>query len=90
VADGLVFRVHDAFVVTGRGTTVVGYIERGPVRDGDSLRLMRQGTQRIVRCEGVSPVRVANWQPGDPVLVGLLLPELAPDDVSTNDTLTHA
>lgn len=51
------FRVNSAFILTGRGTTVLGYIEGAVVRFGDSLLF---GPRRVI-CKGVEMVREATW-----------------------------
>ena len=80
------FRVASAFSLTGRGTVVLGYIEAGTFSVGDRLRVDRQGGPVGV-CEDWGGTRMADWTPGDPVLVGLKRPALARDDVSEGDFL---
>jgi translation elongation factor EF-1alpha len=77
------FRVRDSLSISGRGTTVIGYIEAGAIRPGDALLLH---TRRVV-CKGVSSVREVGWSPGDAVAVALLIPEIDPADVGAGDHL---
>ena len=79
------FRVTDAFDLTRRGTAVTGYIESGEVRAGDVLRVERSGeTTTVASVEGV---RDADWTPDQLVPVGLLVPDLRPDDLRDGDYL---
>ena len=81
------FCVRDVFVLTGRGTAVIGYIEAGSVRAGDDLTLAHHETRRTVRCEGVGAVRDSRCS--DEAAVGLLIPELSVTEVSPGDFLTR-
>jgi len=85
------FRVRAAFTISGRGTVAIGYIEQGAVRVGDRLTLLHEGACRVVTCAGVAGgVRLADWTPGEPAPIGLMLPELRPDDLTEGDVLLAA
>ena len=84
------FRVQQAFVLTGRGTVVAGYIEQGAGHVGSRLRLVRGLGGPTCALANVASMRVANWKAGDPVLVGLLLPELDATQVAAGDFIVSA
>ena len=82
------FQVREAFTVAGRGTVLAGYIESGEVLPGDYLVLVH-GDERIpIVCQGASPMREAGWLPGDPVLVGLSVPDLPAERAAADDLVT--
>jgi translation elongation factor EF-Tu-like GTPase len=83
------FRIHDVFAITGRGTVVAGFIEQGAVRVGDRLRFIRgDGTEGpVVVCRSVEFVDRSGWRPGDPVTVGLIVPDLSGHDAARGDML---
>jgi translation elongation factor EF-Tu-like GTPase len=87
---GFRLTVQDVFGITGRGTVVTGRVESGTLRVGDSLRLARaDGSARDVTVSGIEMFRkVADTATvGDNV--GLLLAELARDDVGSGDVLSR-
>lgn len=88
-ADPFRFRIDDVFTITGRGTIVTGSIEQGAVRAGDLLRLIRgHGTEGpVVACRAIDIPCMPGWRPGDPVTVGLLVPDLAGHDARRGDML---
>lgn len=83
------FRIDDVFAITGRGTVVAGIIEQGAVRVGDCLRLIRSdGTEGpVVVCRSVEFADRSGWRPGDPVTVGLVVPDLAGHEAARGDVL---
>jgi elongation factor Tu len=83
------FTINDVFTITGRGTVVAGFIERGVVRAGDRLQLIRSdGTSGpVIVCRSVEFVDRIGWSKGDPVTVGLVVPELSEQDVARGDML---
>lgn len=87
--DRFGFRIDAIFTITGRGTAVTGFIEQGAVRAGDRLRFIRgDGAEGpAVVCRAVDIVRKSGWRPGDPVTVGLLVPDLAGLDPARGDML---
>ena len=87
MAEIVRFVVESAFELSGRGTVVVGRLEEGTIRAGDKLRLLSQGAERTVTCRGAAAIRESDWTPGTPPPIGLLLPELSPDEVSPEDVL---
>jgi translation elongation factor EF-Tu-like GTPase len=88
-ADRFRFRIDDVFAITGRGTVVAGFIEQGTVRAGDRLRLIRgDGTEGpVVVCRSVEFVDTPGWRQGDPVTVGLIVPDLSGHDAARGDML---
>jgi translation elongation factor EF-Tu-like GTPase len=88
-ADRFRFRIDDVFTITGRGTVVAGFIEQGAVRAGDCLQLIRgDGTGGPVAvCRSVEFVDRSGWRPGDPVIVGLIVPDLSGHDAARGDML---
>ena len=78
-------RVRDVFTLTGRGTSVVGYIEQGSVQVGDLLRVERTGAASLLKDFGGA--RDAGWKPGDTAPVGLVLPDLDLMDLAEGDVL---
>ena len=88
-ADRFRFKINDVFTLTGRGTVVAGFIEQGMVRAGDRLQVIRgDGTEGLVIvCRSVEFVDRTGWRPGDPVTVGLIVPDLSKQDVARGDML---
>ncbi|WP_040811760.1 hypothetical protein [Nocardia concava] len=84
------FRVESVFTLTGRGVRViVGYIEGGRVSVGDRLQLLRTGGESGASgtCEAVEYVDRVGWRPGEPVTMGLIVPELDETEVGSGDFL---
>lgn len=81
------FRISEAFTLTGRGTVVMGDIEQGDVRTGDTLRFVHGDLTRDVTCRGVTSPRIPDWKPGDPVTIALLVPDLDKTEVAPGDFL---
>lgn len=88
-ADRFLFRIDDVFTITSRGTVAAGFIERGSVRAGDRLQLIRgNGTEgAVVVCRSVEFVCGPGWRPGDPVAVGLIVPDLSGHGAVRGDVL---
>jgi translation elongation factor EF-Tu-like GTPase len=65
-ADRFLFRIDDVFTITSRGTAVAGFIERGSVRAGDRLWLIRGDETEgpVVVCRSVESVDRSGWRPG--------------------------
>jgi elongation factor Tu len=87
-----VLSVEGAFRITGRGTVVAGVIERGTVRSGDVLELVKPGdADRVqvyqVRCVSSSGIHAPNRDPALDALVGVLVKGVEPSDVSAGDVL---
>ena len=84
------FIADEAFSLSERGTTVVGSIASGVVSVGDVLRF--EGDSRVPPfvCEGISGVRVGDWQPGQPATVALLVPALERSQIRRGDVLVTA
>ena len=77
--------VRDVFTLADRGTVVIGYIDDGSVTAGDWVEVARSGVR--VAVSSVEGVRDADWRPGDPAAIGLLVPRLALADVAPGDEL---
>lgn len=88
-ADRFRFKIDAVFTIAGRGTVVAGFIEQGTVRVGDPLQLIRgDGTDGPVAvCRAVEFVDGSGWRPGDPVTVGLIVPDLPGNDAARGDML---
>jgi hypothetical protein len=85
------FAVRNAFTRDDRGTVALGYIESGTVRVRDELVLLHHNDRRTVRCAGITDgVRIADWEPGDPAPIRLMLPELETRDLAPGDVLESA
>ena len=81
--------VQDVFTITGRGTVIVGQVESGSVRTGDTVTLQRlNGETQNVTVTGIEQFRkivdIANT--GDNV--GILLRGITKNDISKGDVLT--
>ena len=80
-----VFRmtIHDVFTITGRGTVIVGTIESGVTRPGDTLRINAFGDSIDARVLGIEMA----CRPGvDPATrrddrVGLLLGDVSAEQI---------
>jgi translation elongation factor EF-Tu-like GTPase len=83
------FRIDDVFTITSRGTVAAGFIEQGSVRAGDRLQLIRgNGAEGpVVVCRSVEFVDRPGRRLGDPVTVGLILPDLSGYDAARGDVL---
>lgn len=89
VTGGFRLTVEDVFSITGRGTVVTGRVVAGEVRVGSAVRLTRpDGTVRSATVDGVEMFRktVDTARAGDNV--GLLLRDLARDDIGRGDVLS--
>lgn len=89
--EQLRFVVKGAFNLTSRGTSVVGHIETGWVVVGDRLRVVRVDGELgpTAECTGVGRLRVASWEPGQPVPMAVLLPALQVSDIREGDVLVR-
>ncbi|WP_330182044.1 hypothetical protein OHB26_37910 [Nocardia sp. NBC_01503] len=89
--EQLRFIVKGAFNLRSRGTSVIGHIEAGRVVVGDRLRVVRVDGELgpAAECTGAGRVRVASWEPGQPVPVALLLPGLQVSDIREGDVLVR-
>jgi translation elongation factor EF-Tu-like GTPase len=82
------FRIEAADASTGRGTVIVGIITAGIVRVGYPLGLHHAGATRAVSCRGVEFADDLRRSRERPPLIGLLIPDLGPSDVSAGDELS--
>ncbi|MEV6770208.1 hypothetical protein AB0N05_16445 [Nocardia sp. NPDC051030] len=88
--DQFRFRVESVFTLTLRDARVfVGYIEQGRVSLGDRLRLLRVGGALgpSGTCKAVEYVDKVGWRPGQPVTMGLIVPELDESEIGSGDFL---
>lgn len=80
--DRFRFRIDDVFTITGRGTVVAGSSCRA--RCGSAIvsgSFAATGPKaRVVVCRSVEFAGRSGWWPGDPVTVGLIVPDLSRHD----------
>lgn len=90
--EHLRFHVEHVFKITGRGTTVIGYIETGRVAVGDRLRVVRADGEagRSAVCTGVEDVRMTERNPEQPVPIGLIIPGFQISDIESGDFIVRA
>jgi len=87
--DGFRLTVQDVFAIAGRGTVVTGRIESGTISEGARVRLTRaDGTMRQSTVTGIEMFRKVHDTAAAGDNVGLLLRDLARDDVARGDILT--
>jgi len=79
--------VEDVFFIRGRGTVVTGKVASGTLKIGDQVTLQHGGTSRTVTVTGIEMFRKLLEQAGPGDNVGLLLKDLAKDDVLRGDQL---
>lgn len=80
--------VEDVFSITGRGTVIVGHVESGSVRVGDTVTLQRlNGIKRDVVVMGIEKFRkkLIVAQAGENV--GIFLRDLSKTDIDKGDIL---
>jgi len=82
------FTVDAVFSITGRGTAIVGFIEAGPIRTGDTLRIIREDGDLTTTCNGVEGVYRRSRALGEPAPVGLLV-KLAPTEIKAGDVIVE-
>ena len=80
--------VEDVFFIRGRGTVITGRIEQGVLKVGDEIILNHQGAARQVVVTGVEMFRKVMNQAGPGDNVGVLVKDLAKDDVLKGDVLS--
>ena len=86
---GFRLTVQDVFTITGRGTVVTGRVEVGTVSVGATVRLTRaDGTARDVQVSGLEAFRKRLDTASVGENIGVLLRDLAKDDVAPGDVLT--
>ena len=83
------FRIDDVFTIASRGTVAAGFIVQGSVGAGDRLRLIRgDGSEGpVVVCRSVEFACGPGRHRGDPVTVGLIVPDLSGHDAVRGDML---
>jgi len=79
--------VEDVFSIRGRGTVVTGRVEQGSLGAGDVVELRGPGYTREVAVAAIEMFkrRVERVGPGD--YVGLVLEDIAKDEVQRGDVL---
>lgn len=79
--------VEDVFMITGRGTVVVGRIERGEIHVGDTVEVVGLGETRTTTVTGVEMFRTLldSAEAGDNV--GLLLSGVEKSDVKRGQVI---
>jgi translation elongation factor EF-Tu-like GTPase len=91
-AFGAGFRltVQDVFSIKGRGTVVTGRVESGILQVGDTLRQTRpDGSARDVTVAGIEMFRKVTDTASAGDNVGLLLRDLAREDIDSGDVLSR-
>jgi translation elongation factor EF-Tu-like GTPase len=83
-------RVEQAFNITGRGTAVVGVLEQGDLRVGDSVRLVRGEGGPVAVCVGLDHAPRDAKGEGEPLKVGLILPALDAANIEPGDLIARA
>jgi elongation factor Tu len=80
--------VEDVFSIRGRGTVATGHIEQGSLETGALVELRGQGHTREVVVVAIQMLqkRVERAEAGD--YVGLVLQDIAKDEVQRGDVLT--
>jgi elongation factor Tu len=76
--------IEDVFSIRGRGTVVTGHIESGTLKVGDEVNL----AGRTVKVDGIEAFRKALKEANAGEHVGILLRDVARDDVHPGDILT--
>jgi len=85
--SGFFYAIEDVFHIAGRGTVVTGKIDRGVVKVGDELELVRAEGGRKVTVTGLEKFRTIVDQAGPGEVVGVLLRGVARDEVTRGDVL---
>ena len=80
--------VQDVFFIRDRGTVVTGQIEQGTLKVGDELQLQRSAATRKVVVTGLEMFHKQLNEAAAGANVGMLLKNLAKDDVKAGDILT--
>ena len=78
--------VSAVFTIAGRGTLAMGIVEQGRVEVGDRVEVIHGATRTTTICRGIE-MFVRRDSGCDPREIGLLLPELATDDVTDGDLI---
>lgn len=89
-ADGMGFRitVQDVFTITGRGTVIVGKVERGMISVGETVTLQRKnGESRQVVITGIEAFRKQKNTAAEGENVGILLRGITKSDIGAGDVL---
>ena len=79
--------VEDVFSIRGRGTVVTGTIEQGSLEAGDVVQLRGQVASRQVVVTAIEKFRRRVKQAGVGERVGLVLADIAKDDVQRGEIL---
>ncbi len=79
--------VEDVFSIRGRGTVAVGHIEQGSLEPGNMVELKGPGYTRDVVVAAIEMFRKRVERAGIGDRVGLVLEEIAKDEVQRGDVL---
>ena len=79
--------VEDVFAIRGRGTIVTGRIEQGSLETGNAVELRGPGYTREVVVAAIELFRRPVERAGTGDYVGLVLDDIAKDDVQRGDVL---
>ncbi len=88
------FKVETAFRITGRGTVIAGVIEQGTLRIADELELVQLASSgraetQLTRCISIEVIAAPGRDPWLGAPVGVLVSDLAPEDVWPGGWLRH-
>ena len=80
--------VEDVFSIRGRGTVVTGHIQQGSLGAGDVVELRGPGYTREVVVAAIEMFRRRVERAGTGDYVGLVLEDIAKDEVQRGDVLS--
>ncbi len=79
--------VQDVFSIAKRGTVVTGKIETGTLKVGDEVMIRGRGSEKKAVVSGIEAFRKTLQQADQGDTVGVLLKDIAREDVQTGDEL---
>jgi elongation factor Tu len=80
--------VEDVFAIRGRGTVVTGRVESGTLHAGDAVKIETQVDTIEAVVTGIEMFRRRIKQAGVGDMVGVMLRDVAKEDVQRGDVLT--
>ncbi len=79
--------VEDVFSIRGRGTVVTGKVEAGSLKVGDEIVIRGRGADKTAVVTGIEMFRKVRDQASAGDMVGVLLKDVAREDVQRGDEL---
>ena len=79
--------IEDVFAIRGRGTVVIGQVESGTLQIGDVVKIETQGDTIETVVTGIEKFRRRLKQASEGDNVGVLLHDVAKEDVQRGDVL---